>query len=128
MKDDAINSWNDRVLNWSKWPVMWKYHSRLAYVAAAVTLANASPAATAVKAEAPPYGLSTRSPPTPYLRMPHLAGGEIPPLLSQTGAFSAARDFVPGHRLIPYDIVVAFWSDGAAKSRWVAATRRTSTL
>ena len=89
-------------------------------VALAVTVAHALPAVAAGRNEALAYGLPTRSPPAPYLRMPHLAGGEIPPLLSQTGAFSAASGLVPGHGLIPYDIAVAFWSDGAAKSRWVA--------
>jgi uncharacterized repeat protein (TIGR03806 family) len=52
--------------------------------------------------------------------MPHLAGGNIPLLLSKTGAFSDTRNLVPSSGLIPYDIVVAFWSDGAGKSRWVA--------
>lgn len=52
--------------------------------------------------------------------MPHLASGKIPLLLSQTGAFSDTRNLVPSGGLIPYDIVVPFWSDGAAKSRWVA--------
>jgi uncharacterized repeat protein (TIGR03806 family) len=52
--------------------------------------------------------------------MPHLAGGNIPLLLSKTGAFSDTRNLVPSRGLIPYDIVVAFWSDGAGKSRWVA--------
>jgi uncharacterized repeat protein (TIGR03806 family) len=63
---------------------------------------------------------STRIVPAPYLRMPHLAGGKIPPLLSQTGAFSDTRNLVAAGGLIPYDIVVPFWSDGANKSRWVA--------
>ena len=68
----------------------------------------------------PAYGMPTRVAPAPYLRMPHLAGGKIPPLLSQTGAFSDTRRLVPARGLIPYDIVVAFWSDGALKTRWVA--------
>ena len=63
---------------------------------------------------------TARTTPTPYLHMPHLAGGKIPALLSQTGAFAVTHDLVPGKGLIPYDIVVAFWSDGADKSRWVA--------
>src|SRR3984957_17451595 len=67
-----------------------------------------------------PYGMSTRVAPAPYLRMPHLASGKIPPLLSQTGAFSDTRSLTPAHGLIPYDLVVAFWSDGALKTRWVA--------
>jgi uncharacterized repeat protein (TIGR03806 family) len=66
------------------------------------------------------HRLPARIVPAPYLRMPHLAGGKIPPLLSQTGAFSDTRDLVPSKGLIPYDLVVPFWSDGAGKSRWVA--------
>jgi hypothetical protein len=52
--------------------------------------------------------------------MPHLASGQFPPLLSQTGAFTDTRNLVPSEGLIPYDLVVAFWSDGAAKERWIA--------
>jgi uncharacterized repeat protein (TIGR03806 family) len=52
--------------------------------------------------------------------MPHDAGGRMPQLLSRTGAFSNARNLIPVRGLIPYDLVVPFWSDGAGKSRWVA--------
>jgi uncharacterized repeat protein (TIGR03806 family) len=118
LKDDAINSWNHRARIWSELPVVCKYHTLLAYIVVAVTLAN-SPMARA-ESENLPYGLSTRIAPAAYLRMPHLAGGKIPLLLSQTGAFSDTRNLVHSSGLIPYDIVVPFWSDGAAKSRWVA--------
>jgi uncharacterized repeat protein (TIGR03806 family) len=66
------------------------------------------------------YGLSARLPPPAYLRMPSRADGNLPALLSQTGAFTDARTLAPSKGLIPYDLVVAFWSDGAIKSRWVA--------
>jgi hypothetical protein len=66
------------------------------------------------------YGIPSRILPKPYLNMPHRADGKIPRLLSQTGAYSVTRDLIPGAGLIPYDIVVPFWSDGAAKLRWVA--------
>ena len=56
----------------------------------------------------------------PYLNMPPRADGKMPPLLSQTGAFSDTRHLIPDRTLIPYDLVVAFWSDGASKSRWIA--------
>src|SRR5579863_6301612 len=56
----------------------------------------------------------------PYLNMPSRADGKIPPLLSQTGAFSDTRHLIPAGTLVPYDLVVAFWSDGASKSRWIA--------
>lgn len=66
-----------------------------------------------------PYGLNARPRSKPYLLMPALDGGAFPPVLSQTGAFKDTRKLVPGDSLIPYDINVAFWSDGATKSRWV---------
>jgi uncharacterized repeat protein (TIGR03806 family) len=101
LKDGTINS--------------WRYRTRLAFVAGAAALVCASIAL--------PYALTARSAPAAYLRMPHLSNGRIPPLLSQTGAFSDTRNLVPGNGLIPYDLVVAFWSDGAAKSRWAAVPR-----
>lgn len=67
-----------------------------------------------------PYGLTSRITTKPYLQMPPLASGNIPPLLSQTGVFSNTRKLIPSEGLIPYDLIVAFWSDGADKSRWVA--------
>jgi uncharacterized repeat protein (TIGR03806 family) len=100
--------------------VVFKYHTLLALVVVYVVLAD-SPMAYAESGNASlPYGLSTRIVPPAYLRMPHLASGKIPLLLSQTGAFSDTRNLVPTGGLIPYDLVVPFWSDGAAKSRWVA--------
>jgi uncharacterized repeat protein (TIGR03806 family) len=70
--------------------------------------------------ESPPFGLSSRTPARPYLNMPARADGKIPLLLSQTGAFSDVRHLTPSKDLIPYDVVVAFWSDGAVKTRWIA--------
>jgi uncharacterized repeat protein (TIGR03806 family) len=52
--------------------------------------------------------------------MPPLADGKMPLLLSQTGVFSDTHAQIPSAGLIPYDVNVAFWSDGADKSRWVA--------
>src|ERR1017187_1131675 len=66
-----------------------------------------------------PYGLNSRPQSKAYLLMPERDGGAFPPLLSQTGAFKDTRKLVPGDSLIPYDINVAFWSDGAAKFRWI---------
>lgn len=96
-----------------------KFHLRLACLAGAM-LASASMSIAEAKNEAPADGLSERSVPSAYLHMPPLAGGKIPLLLSQTGAFSITRDLTPSKGVIPYDIVVAFWSDGADKSRAVA--------
>jgi uncharacterized repeat protein (TIGR03806 family) len=52
--------------------------------------------------------------------MPDMASGRIPALLSQTGAFADVRRLAPAKTLLPYDLVLAFWSDGAAKTRYVA--------
>jgi uncharacterized repeat protein (TIGR03806 family) len=70
-----------------------------------------------------PYGLSARRPPKPFLNMPHTSGGRMPGLLSQTGAFKDVRRLTPSEGLIPYDLVEAFWSDGALKSRSVAVPK-----
>ncbi len=67
-----------------------------------------------------PYGLSQHSPTQACLLMPENENGAVPKLLSQTGAFKNVRDLEPAASLIPYDLNVAFWSDGASKSRWVA--------
>jgi uncharacterized repeat protein (TIGR03806 family) len=99
---------------------VFKYHSLLAIVGVALLLADPRMAQAEGKNAPRPYGLSTRIVPAAYLRMPHLASGKVPPLLSQTGAFSDTRNLVPSEGLIPYDLVEPFWSDGAAKSRWVA--------
>jgi uncharacterized repeat protein (TIGR03806 family) len=66
-----------------------------------------------------PYGLASRVPTKPYLQMPPLADGKIPALLSQTGVFSDTARRIPNTGLIPYELIAAFWSDGADKSRWI---------
>ena len=71
------------------------------------------------------YGLTARPISKPYLRMPELASGEFPPLLSQTGAFANVRALIPNRSLIPYDVIVPFWSDGASKSRWMSLPKGT---
>lgn len=68
----------------------------------------------------PPYGLKSRPPAKVFLQMPELASGALPRKLSQTGAFQNTRGLVPSEALIPYDLIVSFWSDGAAKSRWAS--------
>ena len=67
-----------------------------------------------------PYGIAGRTPTAPYLNMPSTAGGQMPPLLSQTGAFSDVRSLSMAKGSLPYELNVPFWSDGADKSRWVA--------
>jgi uncharacterized repeat protein (TIGR03806 family) len=67
-----------------------------------------------------PYGMTIRSPTPPYLRMPPHADGELPKLLSQTGVFSDTARLIPSQGLIPYDLIVPFWSDGADKLRMIS--------
>ena len=52
--------------------------------------------------------------------MPELASGSLPRQLSQTGVLKHTPDLVPNDELIPYDLIVSFWSDGASKSRWAS--------
>ena len=65
-------------------------------------------------------GSAQRIPAKPYLNMPASPDGVMPPLLSQTGAFADLRTLQPAAGLLPYDLVLAFWSDGAVKTRFVA--------
>jgi hypothetical protein len=71
------------------------------------------------------YGISSRVPPKTYLNMPRNSHGKIPTLLSQTGAFTDLRTLAPAPGLIPYDLIVPFWSDGAAKVRYLAVPQGT---
>jgi uncharacterized repeat protein (TIGR03806 family) len=82
----------------------------------ALQVARATPATA-------PYGLKTRVASKPYLLMPHTADGKIPALLSQTGAFRDTRNLVPSEGLIPYELALAFWSDGADKLRWISVPK-----
>lgn len=75
--------------------------------------------ATAKKSAAP-YGLKSRSPSKAYLQMPELVSGILPRQLSQTGAFQNTPELAPSEALLPYDLIVSFWSDGATKARWVS--------
>jgi uncharacterized repeat protein (TIGR03806 family) len=67
------------------------------------------------------YGVTNSPPPKPFLAMPDSAAGKMPPLLSQTGAFEDVRTLKIKPGLIPYDLNVPFWSDGATKHRWISA-------
>src|ERR1700683_3601398 len=85
-----------------------------------VCCAGAGVSAAAQASSAAPYGLAARHAARAYLNMPDSRKGGIPRLLSQTGAFSDVRTLTPSEGLIPYELVVPFWSDGAAKSRFIA--------
>ncbi|MEL6671808.1 MAG: discoidin domain-containing protein [Bacteroidota bacterium] len=45
--------------------------------------------------------------------------GNPPALLSQTGIFTDIDNLVPADFMIPYELNVPFWSDGALKKRWL---------
>jgi uncharacterized repeat protein (TIGR03806 family) len=65
------------------------------------------------------YGLTARSASVPFLNMPSTIDGFLPPLLSDTGAFADTPNMQPANGLIPYDVTVPLWSDGAVKTRWM---------
>jgi uncharacterized repeat protein (TIGR03806 family) len=88
--------------------------------AAAALLAIANIGHTRTSAPSTDYGLASRTAPKPYLLLPSSAAGKLPTLLSQTGVFKDTRNLVPSDGLIPYDLVLAFWSDGASKLRWAS--------
>ncbi len=96
---------------------------RLARLAGLGVLIATTPSGHTRDAQNPPYGLDSRVVPKAFLRMPHDASGPIPAHLSQTGAFKDVRNLVPADGLMPYDLRVAFWSDGASKLRWVAVPK-----
>ena len=64
-----------------------------------------------------PLAAVSRLTPQAYIRMPDHSGGSLPPLLSQTGAFQNTEEMIAGDGLIPYDLNVSFWSDGARNVR-----------
>jgi uncharacterized repeat protein (TIGR03806 family) len=67
-----------------------------------------------------PSEAASRNAPAPYLHMPDGAEGSLPPLLSQTGGFQDTRQMIVRDGLIPYELNLSFWSDGAHKQRWMA--------
>lgn len=90
-------------------------------ISAIPLLFAASPlCATADQMASAPFGLNARPQSKPWLFMPSESNGALPKLLSQTGAFKNVRTLTPADSLIPYDLNVPFWSDGATKSRWIA--------
>jgi uncharacterized repeat protein (TIGR03806 family) len=70
-------------------------------------------------------GITSWLAPRAYLHMPAQSEGALPLLLSQTGAFADTAHLVPTAGLIPYDLIVPFWSDGATKSRYLAIPKGT---
>ncbi|MCS5594367.1 MAG: ThuA domain-containing protein [Porticoccaceae bacterium] len=69
------------------------------------------------------YAIPCRPNAQAYLKMPATAQadmGNLPALLSQTGAFSNVVTLTPSDSLIPYEPIAKLWSDRAEKARWVA--------
>jgi uncharacterized repeat protein (TIGR03806 family) len=89
------------------------------WVLVLVALCVTAPAVRSAQA----YGMETRIVPRAWLNMPRRPNGAIPKRLSETGAFSDTRRLIPTPGLMPYDLIVSFWSDGASKQRWVAVPR-----
>jgi len=54
------------------------------------------------------------------------SGSPVPTLLSDTGCVNAQNPSQPAASLIPYAPAAGFWSDGAAKERWLAIPNGTS--
>lgn len=70
------------------------------------------------------YGIDCRQDAVPYLAFPDSppAGdySGVPPLLSQTGAFTDVTTLSPSPQLVPYEPIAELWSDGAHKLRWLS--------
>jgi uncharacterized repeat protein (TIGR03806 family) len=67
-----------------------------------------------------PYGLANNEVVPPFLNMPTTYNGALPPLLSETGVFSDTPSRTPASGLIPYNMNVPLWSDGAVKSCYLS--------
>jgi len=55
-------------------------------------------------------------------------GTRLPETLEDTGAFANLTTLEPSPGVVPYDINVPFWSDHAAKSRWVSLPNTNFTI
>ncbi len=111
---------NPPVLNFRSNQIFRAAFRGLMVVMAGVEIVNAQESNAVTEPNPQSYGLDSRPSTKAYLQMPDRADGPLPRLLSQTGAFSDADRLQPDPALIPYDLNVSFWSDGASKSRWVA--------
>jgi autotransporter-associated beta strand protein len=67
-----------------------------------------------------PYGLTSNGTVKAFLNMPTTFTGSLPPLLSETGAYTNTPNRTPSGGLIPYVPNTPLWSDGAVKSRYMA--------
>ncbi|MGA2245794.1 MAG: PA14 domain-containing protein [Verrucomicrobiota bacterium] len=67
-----------------------------------------------------PYGLTANPPVQPFLNMPTTISGDVPALLSGTGAFSDTTNRSPAAGLIPYAPNEPQWKDNAVSSWFMA--------
>src|SRR5689334_18055642 len=96
---------------------MFRPETGIKFFAAGLLIAGGS---TLLFAREAAYGLAWRPASKAYLGLPDRAEAKLPLHLSETGAFRDIARLNPAEALIPYDINVSFWSDGAHKRRWVS--------
>jgi len=108
----------------SKKPKQYDYIILLAYPAGEYTYTSVGTVQKTVRhftgllSEAVKHRIAERKWTSVQLNLPPDTNGVMPKLLSQTGAFSDTTNLVPENYLLPYDLNVPFWSDGAEKTRW----------
>lgn len=66
------------------------------------------------------HGLARRPQANAFLGMSSTSATASPVSLSDTGLFTHTANLTPAAALIPYGVNVPFWSDGAAKRRWIS--------
>ena len=71
-----------------------------------------------------PYGLTNLALVPAYLKMPATFNGLLPPVLSRTGVFADTTSRSLADGLIPYQLNLPMWSDGAVESDYLAVPRR----
>ena len=71
-----------------------------------------------------PYGLTNLGRVPAYLNLPETFNGAVPPLLSGTGVYADTASRTPAAGLIPYQLILPMWSDGAVESDYLAVPRR----
>ncbi len=57
-----------------------------------------------------------------------VSGVALPATLADTGAFTNLSSLVPHPAIVPYDLNVPFWSDGARKTRWFSVPNTNLTI
>jgi len=100
------------------WRAFWRPMVPVIVLSVALTLAAGLGLRAAISVG--PYGLDERIVTKAYFNMPGVSSGHAPRRLSETGAFTDVRTLTVAAGVIPYDLAVSFWSDGATKSRWIS--------